>query len=311
MSEFADQRAEDMFPPGPYMVMGAMEGLADALRRMALEQIEVMVAGFDEVADDAFLDHKVHLARKAGKRLRGLIRLCRPELGMDGYRHANDLVRDQARLLSAIRTSNVLLKTLDGLVEDNSMSTEGMRELRGLLVQRHDAMLDGLRADSAGRAAAQRVLTELFDCVEVFPSPETYGEQDLGAVANVIESGYRSARKAMRKADRSGSAHDFHEWRKGVNYLRYQLEALRGACGPPIAVLVVELDELSEIVGEDHDLADLLEISHTASLSVPDGLPALVEERSRNLRATALDRGGKAFANKPKEFKRFFTENSR
>ena len=291
--------------------MAAGEDLSDALRRMALEQLEVIIAGFDFEADDALLDHKVHLARKAGKRLRALTRLCRDELGPDAYRWANAAVRDQGRRLSAVRTSNVLLDTLDGLVHDQVMAKEGTRELRRVLVQRHADMLTELRADAAARGAAQLVLAELVDGITHFPAPPDYATRDLAAVTKAVTGSYRRARRAMKEAERVGSAHAFHEWRKGVNYLRYQLEAISGACTAPVGALVVALDELSETIGDDHDFADLLQVCRALPVEVPSGLDTLVDTRSRQFRERSLESGSLIFADKPSRFAHFLSENSR
>ncbi len=312
MTDFPDDDVlEGALPPGPYLVMHAKEDLTFALRRMALEQVAVMIEGFDDEPDDTWLDHKVHLARKAGKRLRGLIRLCRTELGPDSYRWANDTVRDQGRRLSEIRTAKVLLTTLDELVEDAPAVVAEIHELRGLLAQRHKAKLRQLRSDAEGRARARQELTELSARISQIASPPEYEEQDLAALMGAVRRGYRAARRSMRAAKQLDSAHAFHEWRKRINYLRYQLEALSGACDPPVAVLVTTLDELSETVGADHDLADVLAVAAATSADAFAGLTKLIDIRSTELREQSLELGSQVFAMKPTQFADFYTEQAR
>ncbi len=302
---------DDTHRPGPRLSMGAAEDLSIALRRMALEQAETVVAGFTLEPDDALLDNAVHKARKAGKRLRALLRLCRPNLGTNRYGSANTLVRDQCRRLSEIRTSRVLSITLDGLVGEGALSASDVRPLRGLLSARHAMGLAHLRNDPAGRENAQDSLRQLIDSITRHPAPPEFTTLDLAALEPGIRRTYRRARRALQEARLLNTAHAFHEWRKRVNYLRYQMEAVSGACAPPVAALAHALDELSEVLGTDHDLADLLEVVEAAPVEGPAGLPDLIETRSKSLRGHALGVGSELFAAPPRDFVRFLGEQAR
>ncbi len=290
--------------------MGPEEDLADALRRMALEQVRALEQGFAHEADDALLNHRVHLARKAGKRVRGLFRLSRFQLGKDRYARVNALVRDQARRLSEVRTAAVLQLTLDRLLDDPSLTPEAVKDLRNLLSERHAQGLLRLRADSDGRTAAREALDGLADQITRHPASPEYQEPNLAALQPAIRRIYRRGRRAMRRAGQLDTSHAFHEWRKRVNYLRFQMEALRGACAPPIDALAEALGDLSEILGEDHDLADLLDVIETGSVAMPLELLQFMDTRSRALRQEALRRGSELFARKPKAFIQFFAEHS-
>ncbi len=301
----------DPLPPGPPLIMGQEEDLADALRRMALEQVRVIEQGFAHEADDAILNHKVHLARKAGKRVRGLFRLSRNQLGPGRYSRVNALVRDQARRLSDVRSAAVLQGTLDELVASTSLTADSVSDLRRLLSERHAQGLLRLRTDSDGRASSREVLGRLADRIARHPAPLEYAEADFTALQPAIRRIYRRGRRAKRRAERLDTAHGFHEWRKRVNYLRFQMEALRGACAPPIDGLAEALGELSELLGEDHDLADLLDVIDTTTVAVPSELRDVIDTRSKALREEALRRGSELFSSKPKGFVRFFAEHSR
>lgn len=306
------REVDNLLPSSPRMIMGAEEDLSVALRRMALEQAEVITGGFISESDDEILDNNVHLARKAGKRLRALLRLCRDELGDDVYRTANTLVRDRGRRLSSVRVSRVLVNTLDGLVEESVVSTQDAAALRAVLGRRHSAALAQLRHDAAGREEAQAALAGFVECVERFPAPARYQEDDLAAVEPAVERSYRAARRGMRRARDVDTAHALHEWRKRVNVVRYQMEALTGACAPPIGAMAETLDELSEVLGDDHDLADLLDCcTGLADGVVPAALLVTLPARSEALREQAFEIAAAVFAEKPKDFVRFFAEQSR
>lgn len=296
---------DNSLPSSPRMVMAPSEDLSVALRRMALEQLEVVMHGFRAEDDDAVLDNNVHLARKAGKRLRSLIRLCRDELGDDLYRSANTLVRDQGRRLSHARTSRVLVKTLDALEEESAIDEGHYRVLRPALEERHAHALAELRADTAGRNEATEALAGLADCIAAVPAPAAYAEQDLAALLPAVHRSYRAARKTMRAARDIDSAFAFHEWRKRVNHLRYQMEALSGCCGPEIGGIADALAELSEALGDDHDLADLWRSSESIGDVASDELLQILLARSRPLRRQALEAAEVLFAEKPGRFVAF------
>lgn len=305
------QGPDNSLRSSPRLVMAPTEDLSSALRRMAKEQVEVMLCGFAKEDDDAVLDNNVHLARKAGKRLRALLRLCRSELGDDLYRSTNALVRDQGRRLSHARTSQVLVKTLDMLVEESAIADEDANLLRPILEQRHADALAQLRTDVDGREQAHEALTGLEECIDVFPAPVAYGALDVEALQPALERSYRSARKPMQSAHDLDSAHGFHEWRKRVNHLRYQLEALSGACAPPVGAMAETLDELSEVLGADHDLADLGECVIAHPDRMPERLVALLVARSSSLRERSFEIAEAVVAEKPKDFVRFFAAQSR
>ncbi len=299
--------APDTLPPGPRLLMAGDEDLATALRRMALEQAEVVIRGFEVNGDDVLLDHAVHQARKAGKRLRALLRLCRFELGAHRYRWANAVVRDQCRLLSGARTSAVLLRTLDELIVDYSIEDEG--RLRDVLARHHADSLAQLRLDSFGSDEAKRALTDVVDGIRTLPVPAEYRSGDITALERGIRRAYRNGKRTMRAARRLDTADAFHEWRKKANYLRFQLEALSGVCAPPIAALAEALEELVEVLGSDHDLADLLDVAGAPNVGATE-LPALIEERSRPLRGDALRLGSRVFDTTNDGFVRFFAEQA-
>lgn len=305
------REVDDLLPSSPRMVMDAAEDLSSALRRMALDQAEVIVGGFVSEDDDEILDNNVHLARKAGKRLRALIRLCRDELGDDAYRTANTLVRDQGRRLSSVRVSRVLVDTLDTVVEESVVSARDAAPLRSALTGLHAGALSRLRSDAAGRDEAQAALAGLIDCIERFPSPARYQEDDLVALEPAVGRSYRAARKTMKLARELDTAHALHEWRKRVNVLRYQMEALSGACAPAIGAIAETLDELSEVLGDDHDLADLQDWCTRYPEEVPATLLPVLTARSRLLRERSFEIAAAVFAEKPQYFVRLFAEQSR
>jgi CHAD domain-containing protein len=205
----------------------------------------------------------------------------------------------------------VLALTLDELVDGDGLAEDDVREFRRLLSERHEENLLGLRTDIDGRAGATALLANLDDRIRRFPAPPEYATRDLAALEVAIKRSYRRGRKGMEKAELDDSVHAFHEWRKQVKYLRYQLEALSGACSPTVAELVDDLDALSELLGAEHDLADLSDVSEQLPAGLPPEGLALIDRRSAALRERCLELGARLFAQKSGDFVHFFSEQSR
>jgi len=298
----------------PPMRMSAGEPLGAALKRMALEQMAVIREGFTVPDDELLLDGRVHLARKAAKRTRALLRLVRAELGTDAYRNENAVIRDQSRRLSEMRIARVLVTTFDGFtpVDLPDVPMSGFRMIRNTLVDYHASLATALRADQDGLAAAKVALDCSCRRIGAWNPPEAY-QQGMAALEPNILNIYRQGRVAMQATGSDSSADGFHDWRKRVNYLRYQMEALSGGAQPPIRLLSESLHALSEILGDEHDLADLEEHLRDHTNEVPDEyleeLFASANERRRRLQRTALDAGHDLYAAEPDAFMTTLTKS--
>ncbi len=298
-----------------HMRLEPAEPLDAGLRRMALEQLEVAAAGFSIPATDDVLGNRIHLARKATKRIRALLRLVRDDVGKDVYRNENAVLRDQARRLSDLRIANVLIDTLDLLASsDGTVPVDAVADLRRELLARRATLIAEFRSDGDGLAAARTALACTRARIASWPgfhdrAPAT-GTPDPHQVAGAVAlipgfmRVYRQGRRAMKRAQTSPSATAFHEWRKQVNYLRYQIEALQGRLPAGLGELEAPLDELSATLGEEHDLADLVGVIEAVAappLSTTDGavLLAAIEQRRRGLQQTALGSGETIYRERP------------
>jgi hypothetical protein len=132
-------------------------------------------------------------------------------------------------------------------------------------------------------------------------------EDGFAAVRGGLTKTYRRAKKGLDLAYRTRSSEDFHEWRKRVKYHWYHMRLLRLVWPPMMAVRRRAGDRLSDLLGDDHDLAVLRE----TLLKEPDGfgdrhtiqaLVGLIDRRSDELRALAKPLGSRLFAEKPKCF---------
>jgi CHAD domain-containing protein len=84
--------------------------------------------------------------------------------------------------------------------------------------------------------------------------PRRHGWRAIGAGLCRTYRGAKAARKTSRK---NPTIANLHEWRKQTKYLRYQLEALRPMWPVAIDQLCDMAKDLSDLLGQDHDLAVL------------------------------------------------------
>ena len=92
-----------------------------------------------------------------------------------------------------------------------------------------------------------------------------------------------------------------------MKYLRYQMETLAPLYPDLIEPLAASLDQLGELLGDDHDLAVLADTIMRHPESCRDErerwmLIALIHEQRTNLQHQALRHGGALYAEQPSAF---------
>jgi CHAD domain-containing protein len=273
---------------------------ARAMRAILHRQIEAAIAGLPRAQAG---DEEIHEARKRVKAARATLRLLRPLLSEARYRSADRMLRDAARALSATRDSTVLVNTLDGLVQRargkrtrarlNAFEAQLQRAAR-----RSHAQLDrrGLRQSSLRlRTALQRV--------DSWPEPVP----DWKVVRRSLRDTYRKGRRCARCNARRRNGATLHEWRKRAKYLRSQLQVIAPVQHASLKSMAAALHELTDRLGEEHDLAVLSELAQRDGRQRVDGktnhrLQRLIDKRRRKLRKRALRIGLPLYAEKPAHF---------
>jgi CHAD domain-containing protein len=330
------------------------EPLPRALQRIALGQLDLAIellggedgdrstrGNVDGRGDGWALDKEaIHDIRKALKRLRALVRLLRAELGERQYKREYAILRDAARRLAGARDAEVMVGTLDALLERHPRKLGRRRqllELRKRLVAERAAAERATLGDNATRGEVLRELSDLRERVRQWNLPERPGialvERDLrriyrdgrerrqrvaggkdgGGVRGKRGSGARGKRGGGARGKGDGDARAAHAWRKRVKDLRYAAEILGER---PLAR---HTDRLAELLGEEHDLVvltGLLPPPGRAPLQGKGGKRARkdllerIERRRRRLRKRALREGERVYGRKPKRFVRIVRRTS-
>jgi CHAD domain-containing protein len=282
---------------------GADEPVQAAIRRCAREQLDK--AAF-ELSDGLNADRPraIHNARKAIKKERSLLRLARAAMPREQRQRENDALRETARSLSGARDADVMIASVAELSE----------RFAGQLPA---AAFDRIRADFEARRSAPGGDTKSTTL-------EQRADEELAAVRarvdewrlrrggwKALESGllrsYGRGRHAFSAARAGSDMDDLHAWRKRAKDLWYHERLLADTCGQAVRGHAKELDRLSDLLGDDHDLALLrLELAqHSPEVAVDVGaVIRLIDHRRAELQTEAIRIGQRVYAETPKAFRR-------
>lgn len=118
---------------------------------------------------------------------------------------------------------------------------------------------------------------------------------------------YRSGRNAMNAAGKEPSTENLHQWRKRVKDLWHAEQILRPAAPKKMKKLAKRTHELSDLLGDDHDLAELRNYAAAHRQCFDDrgtqpALMAVIERHRNDLQRRALSLGAKLYRRSPKRF---------
>jgi len=250
---------------------------------------------------------RVHTARKRFKEVRAALRLARRAIGDRAYRRENRTYRDAARPLSAVRDAAVLVDALDGLVEHfrEELASDPFATVRRALRDRRRDLTRRILVEEN----AFRTITDTIRRARRRIRRWRLDDLDLRALVDGFAVAYRSGRRAMRAALDGQSDAYFHEWRKQAKYMRNQAKILTPVWPEMMTLLADQGHEVTDLLGDDHDLAVLADIVHEDLKDAVDrherhALRGLIADRRRTLQKHALALGGRLYAEKPKAFDR-------
>ena len=133
------------------------------------------------------------------------------------------------------------------------------------------------------------------------------------AIAPGLHATYGRGRREMVTAYTRRTPEHFHAWRKRAKYLRHQMEFLAPLWPEVVAGMAVTLHRLGEVLGEDHDLAEVIELIHERPDLCPDPrerslFTALAQQRRSELQLAAEILGRRVYAEKPGSLRARFGE---
>ena len=240
---------------------------------------------------DSTPEEAVHESRKDMKKLRALLRLVRDDLGKQTFARENTCFRDAARELAGTRDSDVMLETLGALELPDGVGWQ----LRKVIQADRDRNGGDDREAAARRAVA--MLKEARGRADDWPV-----ERDsFDALAGGLKRTYRRGRRDFKAAREEPTVESLHEWRKRVKDLWYHHTLLKELWPPVMTAVGDQAHDLSDLLGDDHDLAVLADWVREHADAGPAFYEAVVRRRGE-LQAEAFTLGAVLYADKPSAF---------
>jgi len=97
------------------------------------------------------------------------------------------------------------------------------------------------------------------------------------AVAGGVRKSYERARNQMEAAYEDPTFERFHEWHKRIKYHRYHCRLLRRVWVAPMKARRAKLKRLSDVIGNENDLAEFATMMNDEKLFAPETRAALTE----------------------------------
>ncbi len=278
------------------------EPVGPGIRRVIAAQVDDAIAQLRGEAGTEPAD-AIHEARKDIKKIRSALRLVRDALGDDVWRRENDHYREVARQLSGHRDAEILVEALHGLGERfGPTARDRFGALREQLDEENraaheDGTIERAMAGAAAELAAGR------SRIDALPLDGDGWE----LIAPGIHRSYGRGRKRLRAVEEEASVTNLHELRKRVKDLWYQLRLIRDADRVMIGDLADHAHDLSDHLGDDHDLALLREEvqrRRDAFASPADQRHLLqeIDQQRGELQFATISLGRRIYAEKPKKF---------
>ena len=281
------------------------ESVPEGVRRMAAEQLDKALEHL--ACQDEKRDKHVHEARKATKRLRALVRLVRRDLGDEMYVLENQCYRGAGQRLSKLRDATVLVETLDRLVESLGKDVPKSRfaRVRAWLVERRDRVYGQVASSDR---AVQEVIVNLGQARERLEDWNLQ-RQGWGGIQVGLQRIYARGRRDFAGAYALPSDEAFHDWRKQAKYLWYHTQILENIWPSVMQAQAEELDQLGELLGQDHDLAVLCttvlaEFPRAGAMATLRALARRINGVRTRMQAQARPLAERIYLEQPRDFTR-------
>jgi CHAD domain-containing protein len=217
----------------------------------------------------------------------------------------NRSLRDAARPLTPLRDAKVLRDALDNVLHHagKSVQKDGLSELRRALQQEHRSSRDKLSIKDLN--AISTSLKEVKRHLQGLPDSRV----DHIPIDAALKRAYKRAHRALALAEHDPSNEHLHEWRKQVKYHFHQLELVQSLEPKRIGAMIKRAHQLSDHLGDDHDLALLHEkialhatqAQASSETVATDALVKVLKRERTKLQRKSYRLGKKLYADKPKQ----------
>lgn len=272
---------------------------AGAVRDVAREQLADAIRNLRDDRDDDPVA-AVHEARKDLKKTRSLLRLARPGLDTGVYRRENGALRDAGRALSGTRDADVLVEVAEALAARYG----GQIPEASFTALRDDLAADAQAARAGDGDGGAGDVVAALEGVAVRAADWPLEDCDRDALVAGAERAYRRGRAALADALDEPTDERLHDLRKRVKDLWYHARLLEDAFPRVLKAQGKAAHKLSDLLGDDHDLAVLAERVRGGTFVDDDTILELVARRRAELRDDAVRLARRLYAEPPKAFRR-------
>ncbi len=266
------------------------------VRKVFLSQLQRSVEDLDSC--DKETEEKIHDLRKRCKKLRGLLRLVRPELKDDDlYDDHNRYFKEVANTFSSTRDQQVMRDTFEKILYTYRLDRDRYADI--------EKWIDSMQESSIDENAVRRDFDIYAAQYEANKnSAERYRLEKKGkhALDKGLKKAYKKARKLQKRAFETRTDEDFHEWRKWVKYHWYQMRLVRKNMKCLLDARVKRLKRLSDILGDEHDLTVFKSHMRTLQSDVKEDFFIYLQKERDTLRKEAKKMGNELFCVKPETF---------
>ena len=273
------------------------EPISKGLERVVRERLNDVL---DTLEDDDLSDPNVHTARRRLKEVRATLRLFRRDLGDDVFKRENRTHRDSARPLSGLRDATALVHSFDNLVKHfaRRLQFQHILAIRTFLVERRRVQRAEALRDQANIRRIARQTRRARKRVKTWPLSDC-GKR---SIARGLRTVYLDGRRAMKIANTALADDALHEWRKRTKDLRYALELLQSHARDGSDAISMQAHELTNLLGDDHDLATLRTVVKRQNVTGAYQVIALIDERQTELQRESTALGRRLYREKPRRF---------
>ncbi len=223
------------------------ESITHGLRRLAKKELASAREQLQRTSPPD--DDAIHEARKSVKKVRAVVHLVNRDNGRR-LRGSKKRLRAVSRALSQSRDADAMIVVLQKLLDrqPHLLSEHTLARVRHLLADHKHAVVQKATRERSWKEVVQE-LRALHAAVKQW-SP---AHNRFGALAPGLRVTHRRGRKAMAQALARHRAADFHEWRKELKALWYELRLIESA-GAVIHRDVAILKRAETWLGDDHNV---------------------------------------------------------
>ncbi len=267
------------------------------LRELSLLQLKAAI--FEMTSGKASPD-SIHDTRTYLKKIDALLGMIPSTLLGKELKRTSGKLREAARRIGPLRDAQVLVESIDRILETTSLPKEHTLGLHSLREGYADMAKQRRLNDLRRLPEVTRVLKESLEVLTDWKPEEPRKNQ----LRKRIRKTYRRGRELLAKATSGdGDIEVFHEWRKSVKRLWYQLRITAPFWPAKAKGLIASTGKIGELAGLERDITLLL-ASLTSAPRNPaaDFLGSMIAKKLPVLRNQAMKEGAAFYSKKPSEF---------